>query len=210
MEGHKWFAAVYDRMLAPAERGYMKDVRKEIAGEASGRVLEIGAGTGANFAHYQAGLEVVATEPDPYMMRRAEAKAEASKARIELKQASADELPFDDASFDTVVGTLVLCSVDDQAKALAEVRRVLKPSGEYRFFEHIRYDNPIGGLSQTLIAPLWGWVGAGCHPDRRTVGAIRDAGFEVTRVEVSMPTPPIPPMIFARPHALGFATPRSA
>lgn len=209
MKGHRWFAAVYDRMMAPAERSFMKDVRKELAGGASGRVLEIGAGTGANFAHYQDGLEVVATEPDPYMMRRAEAKAAESKARIELKQASAAKLPFEDASFDTVVGTLVMCSVDDQAKALAEVRRVLKPTGEYRFFEHVRYDNPIGALSQTLIAPLWGWCGAGCHPNRKTVDSIRDAGFEVTRVEVTRPTPPIPPMIFTRPHALGFATPRS-
>jgi ubiquinone/menaquinone biosynthesis C-methylase UbiE len=209
MEGHKWFAAVYDRMMAPAERGFMKGVRKELAGGASGRVLEIGAGTGANFAHYQDGLEVVATEPDPFMMRQAEAKAGEAKARIELKQASAAKLPFEDASFDTVVGTLVMCSVDDQAEALAEVLRVLKPTGEYRFFEHIRYENPIGALSQTLIAPFWGWVGAGCHPNRRTVDSIRDAGFEVTRVEFSMPTPPIPPMIFTRPHALGIATPRS-
>ena len=209
MKGHKWFAAVYDRMIAPAERGFMKHVRKDIAGGASGRVLEIGAGTGANFAYYQDGLEVVATEPDPYMMRRAEAKAGESKARIELKRASAAKLPCEDASFDTVVGTLVMCSVDDQAKALAEVRRVLKSDGEYRFFEHIRYENPIGALSQTLIEPLWGWVGAGCHPNRKTVDSIRDAGFEVTRVEVSLPTPPIPPMIFTRPHALGFATPRN-
>ncbi len=207
MKGHKWFAAVYDRMMAPAERGFLKDVRTEIAGGASGRVLEIGAGTGANFAYYPDDLEVAAAEPDPYMMRKAEARAKESPARIELKQASAARLPFDDASFDTVVGTLVMCSVDDQAEALAEVRRVLKPAGEYRFFEHVRYENPIGGLAQTLIAPLWGWCGAGCHPNRQTVDAIRDAGFEVTRVEVTMPTPPIPPMIFTRPHALGLATP---
>ena len=139
MKGHKWFAAIYDRMMASNERGFMKDVRKELAGGASGRVLEIGAGTGANFAYYPDGLEVIATEPDPYMMRKAEAKAEESKAQIELKQASAAKLPFEDASFDTVVGTLVMCSVDDQAEALAEVRRVLKPTGEYRFFEHVRY-----------------------------------------------------------------------
>ena len=209
MKGHKWFAAVYDRLQSSAERGFMKDVRGELAGGASGRVLEIGAGTGANFGYYSDDLEVIATEPDPYMMRRAEARAKESKARIELKQASAAKLPFEDASFDTVVGTLVMCSVDDQAEALAEVRRVLKPTGEYRFFEHVRYENPIGGLTQTLIAPFWGWVGAGCHPNRRTVDSVRDAGFEVTRVEVTMPTPPIPPMIFTRPHALGFATPRS-
>ncbi len=209
MKGHKWFAAVYDRMMAPNERGFMKDVRKELAGGASGRVLEIGAGTGANFAYYQDGLEVVATEPDPHMMRRAETRAAESKARIVLQQAPAAELPFEDASFDTVVGTLVMCSVDDQAEALAEVRRVLKPTGEYRFFEHVRYENPIGALSQTLIAPLWGWGGAGGHPNRKPVDSIRDAGFEVTRVEVTRPTPPIPPMIFTRPHALGFATPRN-
>ncbi len=209
MKGHRWFAAVYDRMMAPAERGFMKDVRKELAGGAGGRILEIGAGTGANFAYYADGLEVVATEPDPYMIRQAKAKAADSKARIELKQAPAAALPFEDASFDTVVGTLVMCSVEDQAEALAEVHRVLKPTGEYRFMEHIRFENPIGGLAQTLIAPFWGWVGAGCHPNRRTVDAIRDAGFEVTRVEVTMPTPPVPPMLFTRPHALGYATPRS-
>ena len=87
MEGHKWFAAAYDRMTAPAERGFLKDVRGEIAGGASGRVLEIGAGTGANFAYYQGGLDVVATEPDPFMLHRAEARAGEAKARIEIQQA---------------------------------------------------------------------------------------------------------------------------
>ena len=205
MKGHKWFAAIYDRMIAPEERRFLAEVRKEVAGGARGRVLEIGAGTGLNFAHYPDGAGVTATEPDPYMFQRAERRLSALGRAIDLKQASAEELPFDDGSFDTVVGTLVMCSIPHPGRALSEIRRVLKPKGEYRFYEHVRYENPFGAFWQDAVTPAWSWFGAGCHPNRDTARLIRDAGFEISELERSKPLPPVPPMIFSRPHIKGTA-----
>ncbi|KKL48863.1 hypothetical protein LCGC14_2321240, partial [marine sediment metagenome] len=129
-KGHKWFAAIYDRLTAPAERSYMRTIREEIVGGAKGRVLELGAGTGASFPYYNDHAEqVIATEPDPYMLERARRRAEEVERPIEVRQASAEELPFDDASFDTVVSTLVMCSVSDPLRALSEVRRALVSGG---------------------------------------------------------------------------------
>lgn len=205
MKGHKWFASMYDRMLASQEKGYLGAVRKEMLKDVSGDVLEIGAGTGANFQYYGPGAKVVATEPDPYMMERAQKRAAESDKNIELKSAPAEALPFPDASFDYVIDTLVLCSVKDQRKALSEMKRVLRPGGELRLYEHVRYENPAGALMQNIISPAWQWVGAGCHPNRDTGRALRDAGFEVLSAEVTKPSPPIPPMLFTRPHLRAIA-----
>ncbi|MEE8346525.1 MAG: class I SAM-dependent methyltransferase [Dehalococcoidia bacterium] len=207
-KGHKWFAAVYDRLIASAERSYMKAVREEIAGGAKGRVLEVGAGTGANFSYYNDHAEeVIATEPDHYMFKRARRRAKEVGRPIDLRQASAEELPFDDASFDTVVSTLVMCSVKDPLRALSEVRRVLKPSGELRMYEHVRYDHAFGAFWQDAITPVWRWFGAGCHPNRDTASVVREAGFEFQQLELMKPMPPIPPMVFVRPHIKGVARP---
>ncbi|HEU4760307.1 MAG TPA: class I SAM-dependent methyltransferase [Dehalococcoidia bacterium] len=203
--GHKWFAAMYDRMMASAERSFMKPVREEIAGGASGRVLEVGAGTGANFPYYREGIEVSATEPDPFMLEKAEARARTAGRAIELKRAPAEALPFDDESFDAVVCTLVLCTVRDPEKALAEIRRVLKPQGQYRFYEHVRYEHAFGAFWQDLATPIWRWFGAGCHPNRDTARSIREAGFVIQEVELLKPLPPLPPMVFSRPHIKGIA-----
>ena len=200
MKGHKWFAAIYDRMAASEEKKFMGALRSEMLGEVTGRVLEIGAGTGLNFAHYRNGAEVVATEPDPYMLQRAEKRAAETSANITLHQAPAEDLPFPDESFDVAISTLVLCSVKDPGRALSEVRRVLKPGAEFRVYEHVRYKNPIGALSQDMIMPAWRWFGAGCHPNRDTERHIREAGFEVMSAEVRSEHPPIPPMLFVRPH----------
>src|SRR5437870_13357225 len=122
-------------MAAPEERRFMSAVREELAGGAQGKVLEIGAGTGLNFPHDRDDVEVIATEPDPYMRQRAQRRLAESGKNIELREASAEELPFDSDSFDTVVGTLVMCSIPHPQRALAEIRRVLKAGGEYRFYE---------------------------------------------------------------------------
>jgi len=205
VKGHKWFAAIYDRMAAPEERRFMSAVREELAGGAQGKVLEIGAGTGLNFPHYRDDVEVIATEPDPYMRQRAQRRLAESGKNIELREASAEELPFDSDSFDTVVGTLVMCSIPHPQRALAEIRRVLKAGGEYRFYEHVRYESAFGALWQDAVLPVWRWFAAGCHPNRNTVRAVKDAGFNITQLEKTKPLPPVPPMISSRLHVKGIA-----
>lgn len=206
--GHKWFASIYDRMMARAERSFMRAVREEIAGGARGRVLEVGAGTGANFSYYnEHAQEIIATEPDPYMLQRARRRAEEVGRSIDLRRAPAEELPFENDSFDTVVSTLVMCTVGDPLRALSEVRRVLKPSGELRLFEHVRYENAFGAFWQDLVTPAWRWFVAGCHPNRDTATIVREAGFEFERLEPMKLQPPVPPFIFARPHIKGIARP---
>ncbi len=211
MKGHKWFAAIYDRMMASQEKKFFGAVRAEMLGDVSGDVLEIGAGTGANFRHYPKGARVVAIEPDPYMLERARPRAAEAAAAIELRQASAEDLPFEDASFDFVVDTLVLCSVRDPRRALAEVKRVLRPGGEFRLYEHVRYANRAGAFAQDIANPVWNWFGAGCHPNRDTERFVREAGFEVVRADRLTHLPPVPPMIIVRPNLLAVARPgRSA
>lgn len=181
--GHRWFAACYDPLMCWAERWLLRPIRQRVAGEARGRVLEVGAGTGANFPYYSPGVDrVVATEPDPFMLRRAIPRARAARAPMSLCRAAAEALPFREGSFDTVVVTLVLCSVSDQAQGLAEARRVLRPGGSLRFLEHVRGEGRLGRL-QDLLTPLWSRLGAGCRPNRRTEEAIRAAGFRLQEVE---------------------------
>jgi ubiquinone/menaquinone biosynthesis C-methylase UbiE len=207
MKGHKWFAAIYDKMLASQEKRYLGALRAEMLKDLKGEILEIGAGTGANFQYYPEGLHVAAIEPDPYMMERARRRAGELPANIELHQTAAETLPFQDGSFDYVIDTLVLCSVRDPRKVLSEIKRVLKPGGELRVYEHVRYQNPIGALSQDIINPAWQWFGAGCHPNRDTGRLLREAGFELSDVRIRKELPPIPPMLFTRPHLQAIARP---
>ncbi len=200
MKGHKWFAAIYDKMLAPEEKKFLGAIREEMLKDITGDVLEIGAGTGANFQYYQEGVDVTATEPDPYMLQRAQERAANAAANIDLRQVDAEQLPFPDAAFDFVIATLVLCSVSDPRKVLSEIYRVLRPGSEYRLYEHVRYQNPIGGLMQDAVSPLWQWFGAGCHPNRDTERLVREAGFEVVSAQRLTHVPPVPPMIFVRPN----------
>jgi ubiquinone/menaquinone biosynthesis C-methylase UbiE len=207
-KGHKWFAATYDRMQASAERSYMRAIREEIIGGARGRVLELGVGTGLSFPYYNDHVEqVIATEPDPHMLERARRRLKDAGRPIELQQVSAEELPFEDGSFDTVVSMLVLCTVRDPPQALSEVRRVLKPSGELRMYEHVRYDHAFGAFWQDLVTPAWRWFGGGCHPNRDIARLVREAGFEFQQLELGKPVLPIPPMVFARPHITAIARP---
>ena len=185
----------------------MREVREEVVGGVRGRVLEIGAGTGLNFPYYREGeVElVVAIEPDPFMLRRAKPRAGSRGALIELRQASAAELPFEDAAFDAIVCTLVLCSVEDQGEVLAEMYRVLRPGGQLRFYEHVRSDNGPGGFCQDAVTPVWHRLFAGCHPNRNTTQAIRSSGFEIEEVVFSKVGPPVPPPALVRPHVRGVA-----
>lgn len=186
MKGHKWFAASFDFLnrVTGTETKFLAKYRPRIVGEAEGRILEVGAGTGASFPYYKNTAEVIATEPDPYMLERARRRLhQLGVGNIELRQAAAEDMPFEDETFDNVVSTMVFCSVSDPPRALSEVRRVLKPSGAFRFIEHVRYEDGLGGRVQDFLVPAWRWVGAGCHPNRRTLETMKDAGFEVVEMD---------------------------
>lgn len=159
-------------------------VRQELVRDLDGDVIEIGCGTGPNFEYYPAGARVIATDYSEHMLPRARADAEAAAASVELRLAAAGALPFDDASFDAAVSTLVLCSVPDLDQALSELRRVLRPGGALRIFEHVRSDRAWVAAMQRMANPAWGLVGDGCRLNRDTVSAVRAAGFEVEREEL--------------------------
>jgi ubiquinone/menaquinone biosynthesis C-methylase UbiE len=168
-------------------------------------VLEIGAGTGWSFRHYpEAVEEIVALEPDDGMRARAEPRADESARPVRLVSGSAEELPFEDASFDWVVSIAVLCTVPDPARALAEVRRVLRPGGAFLFIEHVRSESPGLARWQDRLERPWGVVAQGCHPNRDTVSTLRAAGFEV-ELEEQGELPLAPPIV--KPYVLGRALP---
>src|SRR5216110_1387856 len=197
------FAAVYDPMSRASEEAGVRDMRHGLLAEAGGSVLEIGAGTGANLAHYDESIEsLVFTEPEPAMLRRLQRKAREQVTQAEVVQAPAEDLPFEDASFDTVVSTLVLCGVDDQARSLREIRRVLRPGGRLLFLEHVRSDDPGLAHMQDRKNGLNRFV-AGCDCNRPTLRSIEEAGFEVTSLErTTLPKAPK----FTRPAIIGSAT----
>jgi ubiquinone/menaquinone biosynthesis C-methylase UbiE len=194
------FASFYDRMLASTEDAGLREHRQAIVGAARGRVLEIGAGTGLNFDHYgPEATELVLTEPEEPMAKRLRSRA----TRGEVVAAGADALPFPDASFDTVVSTLVLCTVPDQERAIAEIRRVLKPDGRLLFLEHVRSSDPKTAKWQDRLMRPWRAFGHGCHCNRDTAAALTRGGF---RVEMeSWELPKSPPIV--RPAIEGSATP---
>ena len=172
----------------------------------AGRVIEVGAGAGSNFAHYPATVEdVVAVEPEPYLRERARTAAARADVRIEVLDGVADRLPAADASFDAAVACLVLCTVPDQAHALAELRRVLRPGGELRFYEHVRSDRPVLALSQRAVDwAFWPRAFGGCHTARDTPAAIQAAGFEVED-QRRMWVNPVPIAFPVASHAIGRA-----
>jgi ubiquinone/menaquinone biosynthesis C-methylase UbiE len=175
-----------------------------------GRVVEVGAGNGLNFGHYPARVsEVVAVEPEPHLRRLARIAASDAKVPVVVVDGTADRLPLEDASFDAAVCSLVLCSVHDQGEALEEIRRVLKPQGELRFYEHVLGDRPGLARMQRLVDVVHPFVAGGCHVTRETERAIRDAGFEITRIR-RFEFSPEPLTKQAAPKILGAARLRPA
>ena len=166
----------------------------------------MGAGAGSNFGHYPATVdEVVAVEPEPFLRERAREAAGRAAVRIEVVDGVADALPAQDGSFDAAVACLVLCTVPDQARALAELRRVLRPGGELRFYEHIRSDRRAVALSQRAVdAVFWPRAFGGCHTARDTPAAIAAAGFDVED-QRSMWVNPMPIAFPVATHAIGRA-----
>ena len=177
------FASVYDGMNSRMERGVLGRRRAALIAPIDGSVVEIGAGSGANIAHYRAATRVVATEPSAPMRERLHVKVAIAKVPIEIVDAPAERLPFDDATFDAAVGTLVLCTVDDPAAALAELRRVMKPGGRFSFIEHGGGADGRRGVWQHRLEPVWKRVACGCHLTRDAPTMIAAAGFDVIASE---------------------------
>jgi ubiquinone/menaquinone biosynthesis C-methylase UbiE len=200
-QGHPIFAVFYRWFGALGDRGEAAARRRRLLADAEGVVVEIGAGTGLNFPHYPAGLEVVATEPDPHMLKAARKAARKAKAKVTVQQATAEALPLPSGSVDTVVATLVLCSVPDQAAALAEADRVLKPGGRLLLLEHVRASDPALARKQDRRERTQVRFAGGCHPNRDTLRAVLAAGFQADAVEQVT----LPGMRLTRPGISGVA-----
>jgi ubiquinone/menaquinone biosynthesis C-methylase UbiE len=182
---HPVFARFFNRLSALLEKDLGAQRDRMLAG-LSGRVLEVGAGNGMNFGHYPHTVgEVVALEPEPYLRGKAEAAARQATVRVEVQDGVADELPFAPGSFDAAVASLVLCTVPDPARALSEMRRVLKPGGELRFLEHVRSERPQKARVQKLLdgSAVWPLIGGGCHCSRPTATTIEAAGYEIQEID---------------------------
>ena len=178
------FAAGYDGLMAGPEKAVLRGRREALVSRLTGDVLEIGGGTGANLPFYGPGVEqLVITEPEEPMARRLERKLAGYSLPARVVRAPAEELPLEDASFDFVVSTLVLCTVDDPARALTEIHRVLKPGGRLVFLEHVRSDDPRLARWQDRLHGVQVRVGHGCHCNRRTLENIERAGFSIAELE---------------------------
>jgi ubiquinone/menaquinone biosynthesis C-methylase UbiE len=201
---HPIFARMYARLSPRAEPRGVAEHRRELLASLSGRVLELGAGNGLNFSYYPATVsEVVAVEPEDYLRDRAQQAARAAPIPVTVVDAVADQLPFADQTFDAAVASLVLCSVPDQASALAELHRVLRPGGQLRFYEHVRPNHP-------RTAAIWqradDWniyprLAGGCHAARDTETAITTAGFTIEQCRRF----PFKGGPITAPHILGLA-----
>ena len=181
---HPRFARLWERISAESDRRGTAEHRNRALAGLAGRVIELGAGNGRNFAHYPSTVtEVIAVEPENQLRALAEHAATKAPVPVRVIAGHAHALPVENATVDAAVASLVLCSVPDVPGALAELRRVLKPGGELRFFEHVRSDTPLIGRFQDAITPLWSLAGGGCHLNRDTAAAIRAAGFTVDELD---------------------------
>lgn len=195
------FAAVYDPIMRPAERGALGRLRDDVVGRARGAVLEIGAGTGLNLSRYDRLERLVVSEPEEPMRRRLIRKLGQARVPVEVVDTPAEALPFTDAEFDTVVSTLVLCSVADPIAALREVRRVLKPGGRFVFLEHGGGEGK-RAVWQRRLDGIWSAVNAGCHLTRNVADLLPSAGLQPEEIRVVEPGP-VPPIVL--PFRLGTA-----
>jgi ubiquinone/menaquinone biosynthesis C-methylase UbiE len=203
---HPIFSRFYARMSRGADQKLgVEEHRKKLLAGLSGTVIEVGAGNGLNFAHYPTTVsEVLAVEPEPHLRNLALVAAAAAPVAVELVDAVAQRLPVGDASCDAGVVSLVLCSVPSQARALAELMRVIRPGGELRFYEHVLSQEPKRARWQRRITPIWSFFGGGCHPARDTAAAIEKAGFQIEEIE-RLSVGPENVFNAASPHIVGRA-----
>ena len=179
----KWFPLIYDVAMKPLEKNRIQKVRKQLVGDADGRVLEIGSGTGLNFPYYRNATRVDAIEPNPLMSAKSIKRIRTALVPINMYIAKAEDLPFDDDTFDTVVATLVFCTIPDPAKALQEIRRVSKQGAKILLFEHVRMNSDILGKTQDVLTPLWKKAFDGCHLNRNTLELLKQSGLIITKVD---------------------------
>jgi ubiquinone/menaquinone biosynthesis C-methylase UbiE len=180
------FPFLYEPALFLAERRGLRDVRRELIGRSKGRVVELGAGTGLNLDHYRDEVsELILTEPDHRMAAKLRRRLDDTlSVEVSVENAPAEQLPFDDDSVDTVVSTLVLCTVRDPRQALAEVSRVLRPGGSLLFAEHVRSPSPRASRWQDRLNTPWSWYACGCQCNRDTVRSIRESSFQLDDLRV--------------------------
>jgi ubiquinone/menaquinone biosynthesis C-methylase UbiE len=177
MRGLEQIAWLYDAFMTVFEWTGLERWRLWLVRGARGRTLEVGCGTGRNLPLYDRTIPVVALELDRYVLRAAHRRA----GHVPMVVGNAEDLPFRDGTFDTVVSGLVFCSVRDADRGLSEVRRVLRPQGEFRLLEHVRSQSALGAAVQDAVQPAWTWIAGGCHPNRDTEAAVEAAGFRIDR-----------------------------
>lgn len=197
------FAALYDRAFAATEEAGLREMRRQALSGATGRTIDVGAGTGANLELFPPGVtELVLAEPDPHMVKRLRAKLPEATAEAQVVEAPAESLPFEDSSFDTVAFTLVLCTVPNPAAALAEAARVLRPGGKLLFLEHVRSEDAGLARWQDRLEKPWRFLADGCHCNRDTVATIEASPLSLGQVEQGE-LPKAPPLV--RPLVRGSA-----
>jgi ubiquinone/menaquinone biosynthesis C-methylase UbiE len=202
---HPLCARLYVRQSERADRLGLAHRRADLLADLSGKVLEIGAGNGRNFAHYPSSVtEVIAVEPEPHLREHAERAARVAPVPVTVLDAVAEELPFSSSAFDAAVASLMLCSVTDVPAVLSELHRVLRADGELRFFEHVASQRlALRALQRTADATVWPRLSGGCHLGRETDRMIEDAGFAIERCErFAFRIPPLDP---PKSHVLGRA-----
>jgi ubiquinone/menaquinone biosynthesis C-methylase UbiE len=202
---HPVFARIYARVAEMSERRGGAEHRRKLLTGLAGRVVEVGAGSGANFRHYPSSVsEVIAVEPERYLRERAEHVASQAPVSVSVVHGGADRLPGEAESFDAGVVALVLCTVPDQQSALAELYRVIRLGGELRFYEHVVGHSKREARFQRLAdATLWPCLAGGCHLARDTTAAIERAGFQIETFERFRYSPA--PFLPSYPHVLGVA-----
>lgn len=202
---HTRFARAYARAVVGMNRRGGTEHRRRLLSGLHGSIIEIGAGEGSSFALYPRTVtDVLAIEPNDYLRNLARRRAESAPVPVVLVAGVAEQIPAPDAGADAVVASLVLCSVADQARVLAEIRRVLRPGGTLAYYEHVRSGNPVLAAAEDLLTPAWQRLAGGCHPNRDTLEAITAAGFLVKDNErFGFGGHPLAPPVA---HILGHAT----
>ena len=199
----RFFALTFDRFMAAGEKAGLASTRARLLADATGVVLEVGAGTGLNLTHYPRSVSTLTlAEPDSAMLRRLERVVARVPMPVTVLRAPAEDLPYDDNTFDTVVSTLVLCGVDDQPRAVREIRRVLKPGGQLLFIEHVRSDDDHLARRQDRLN-WFNRLTTNCDCNRPTLRTLEDGGFVVDHLRLGdLPKSPS----FVRPMIVGRAT----